>query len=59
VIQDKQLLRRMSDALERYDPIGNYDETFDQVHERIVRSGEATKLDISALLFWKRLPRGG
>jgi hypothetical protein len=42
-------------ALDRYDGSGFYDETFTEVSNRIRQAGCATKLDISALAFWKRL----
>ena len=44
---------QLSAALATYDTI--YDEVFVSVHERMAGSGFATKADISALMFWKRI----
>lgn len=47
-------------ALEVYDtPAGSvYDEILHEVHDRIARAGDAGKVDIAAITFWKRSGQG-
>ena len=52
-IVNSDLYVQLTSALETYDKI--YDEVFESVHERMAGNGFATKMDISALLFWKRI----
>jgi len=53
------MIARLLDAVERYDPSGNYDEVFDQVSARFQAHHEATKADICILICWKRITQGG
>lgn len=47
---------KLQGALRQYDPSGVYDETFHEVSASIAASGSAGKLEISALVVWKRIP---
>ncbi len=52
--------RRLLAAVDSYDrdPGPVYDEVFLEVHDRIVRTGSAGKVDIAALAVWKRSAQG-
>jgi hypothetical protein len=43
----------MRDALAAYKP--NYDDVFDDIHQRLAANGYATKLDLAALITWKHI----
>ncbi len=51
---------RLIETIDAYDtPTGLiYDEIFHEVHDRIERSGDAGKIDIAAITFWKRSGQG-
>jgi hypothetical protein len=57
-MEDHEVVRRLIHAMDEYDRrYPCYDEVFRQAHERIREDGEASKLDLAALLFWKRVRR--
>jgi hypothetical protein len=54
-MEDDEVVRRLIHAMDEYDlQYPRYDEAFWQAHDRIRECGEASKLDLAALLFWKR-----
>jgi hypothetical protein len=53
---DEELVRRLIDAMDRYNPI--YDEVFWEVSDHIRNHGEIGKLDLAALVCWKRSGQG-
>jgi hypothetical protein len=53
-----EVVRRLINAMDEYDrQYPCYDEVFWQAHDRIRECGEASKLDLAALFFWKRARR--
>jgi len=52
--------KRLLEAIDVYDrdPGPLYDEVFLEVHDRIIESGSAGKIDIAALAVWKRSAQG-
>jgi hypothetical protein len=54
-MEDDEVVRRLIRVMDKYDrQYPYYDEVFWQAHERIRECGEASKLDLAALFFWKR-----
>jgi hypothetical protein len=53
---DQEAVRRLLDAVDQYSP--HYDEVFWEVSARIREHGEAGKLDLAALICWKRSGQG-
>lgn len=56
--QEAAITIRLLDALEHYDPSGNYDEVFNQVNARPHGYQSPDKADISVLICWKRIHSG-
>lgn len=50
--------KRLVDAMNAYDANVFYDQTFYEVNARLRSSGEAGKLDIAGITFWKRVRTG-
>src|SRR5258708_27248455 len=58
-IDDQELVRRLLAAMDRYHMQNpHYDEVFWQVNGRIQEQGEAGKLELAALISWKRSGQG-
>lgn len=58
-ILNQQQRDELREAATAYDEdAGSYDEVFEQVGERLRQHGFAAKLDIGALVSWKRIPVG-
>lgn len=58
-ILDQRQRAQLREAATAYDDeSGSYDEVFEQIGQRLRQHGFATKLDIGALVFWKRIPVG-
>lgn len=55
-MDDEEVVRRLIEAMDRYSPF--YDEVFWDVSARIREHGEAQKLDLAALICWKRSGQG-
>ncbi|WP_198654545.1 hypothetical protein [Nocardia aurea] len=57
MIEKSEVVVRLVQASAEYDAMGAdfYDEIFDQVAARIAESGSVGKLDLAALVTWKRL----
>jgi hypothetical protein len=53
---DQEVARRLLHAIDQYSP--HYDEVFWEVSARIREHGEASKLDLAALICWKRSGQG-
>ena len=55
-MDDEEVVRRLLDAMDQYGPF--YDEVFWEVSSRIREQGEAGKLELAALICWKRSGQG-
>jgi hypothetical protein len=55
-MDDEEVVKRLLDAMDQYEPY--YDEVFWEVSSRIRDQGEAGKLDMAALICWKRSGQG-
>lgn len=55
-MDDQEVVRRLFEAMDQYGPY--YDEVFWEVSTRIRERGEAGKLDLAALICWKRSGQG-
>jgi len=49
---------QLLDAIDVYETNCEYDSVFCDVHDRLAAAGAAGKLDIAALVFWKRAAQG-
>jgi hypothetical protein len=55
-MDDEDVVRQLVEAMDRYSPY--YDEAFWAASVRIRKQGEAEKLDLAALICWKRSGQG-
>jgi hypothetical protein len=55
-MDDQEVVQRLLEALDQYSPY--YDEVFWDVSARVCEQGEAGKLDLAALICWKRSAQG-
>lgn len=55
-MDDQELVSRLLKAMDQYSPY--YDEVFWEVSARIREQGEAGKLELAALICWKRSAQG-
>jgi hypothetical protein len=55
-VEDEETARRVVEAIDKYNPY--YDEVFWEVNARIRNHHEAGKLDLAALICWKRSGQG-
>jgi hypothetical protein len=56
VMDEEEVARQLLDAIDKYSPY--YDEVFWEVHTRITKRRAAGKLDLAALICWKRSGQG-